>query len=62
MAVDGCGESAANMLYDAIQKGGFISVEDLTGSSGVNSSVIDKLLAKGTFEGLPKSAQMSFFD
>ncbi len=62
MAVEGCGESAANMLYEAIQKGGYVSVEDLTGSSGVNSSVIEKLTLKGAFDGLPKSAQMSFFD
>lgn len=61
MAVDGCGENAANMLYDAIQKGGYISVEDIAATSGVNSSVIEKLTAKGVFEGLQATAQMTFF-
>ena len=49
------------MLYDAIQKGGFISVEDIISTSGVNSSVIEKLKAQGVFEGLQDTAQLSFF-
>ena len=61
MAVDGCGESAANMLYEAIAKGGFVSVEDIAAASGVNSSVIEKLKSKGVFEGLQDTAQMTFF-
>jgi DNA polymerase-3 subunit alpha (Gram-positive type) len=43
MAVAGCGESAAIMLYEAVQKGGYVSVEDIAAESGVNSSVIEKL-------------------
>ncbi len=61
MAVDGCGENAAVMLYDAIQKGGYISVEDIAATSGVNTSVIEKLKEKGVFEGLQDTAQMTFF-
>ena len=60
--VKGCGENAAKMLYDAIQKGDFVSMEDLQNNSGVNSSVIEKLSELNVFEGLPRSAQMSFFD
>ena len=61
MAVDGCGENAAVMLYDAIQKGGYVSIEDIAAESGVNSSVIEKLKDKGVFEGLQDTAQMTFF-
>ena len=61
MAVEGCGENAAVMLYDAIQKGGFVSIEDIAAESGVNSSVIEKLKLKGVFEGLQETAQMTFF-
>ncbi len=61
MAVAGCGETASQMLYDAIQKGGYVSVEDIIASSGVNASVIDKLKEKGVFEGLQDTAQLSFF-
>ncbi|MBO6303110.1 MAG: PolC-type DNA polymerase III [Ruminiclostridium sp.] len=61
LAVSGCGETASQMLYDAIQKGGFISVEDIISTSGVNSSVIEKLKAQGVFEGLQDTAQLSFF-
>ncbi len=60
--VDGCGGSAANALYDGIHSTDLVSIEDLTGIPGINSSVIDKLDAIGAFEGLPKSAQVSFFD
>ena len=61
MAVEGCGESAAKMLYDAIQQCGFVSIEDIMSTSGVNSSVIDKLKSVGVFEGLQETAQMTFF-
>ncbi len=60
--VDGCGENAAKALYDGIHNSELVSIEDLTGIPGINSSVIDKLDAIGAFEGLPKSAQVSFFD
>ena len=61
MAVDGCGESAAKMLCEAIAKGGYVSIEDIAATSGVNGSVIEKLTAKGVFEGLQATAQMTFF-
>ena len=61
MAIDGCGESAAKMLCEAIAKGGFVSIEDIAAASGVNGSVIEKLTAKGVFEGLQATAQMTFF-
>ena len=60
--VDGCGETAAKALYDGIHSIDLVSIEDLTSIPGINSSVLDKLEAVGAFEGLPKSAQVSFFD
>ncbi len=62
LAVDGCGENAANSLYETIQQKNFISIEDIRSQSSLNGSTIDKLEEMGVFEGLPKSAQISFFD
>lgn len=61
-SVEGCGGNAAPALYEAVQKGDFISIEDLRRQSGVNGTTMDRLEELGVFEGLPKSAQMSFFD
>ena len=60
--VDGCGENAAKVLYEGIRNTDLVSIEDLTSLPGINSSVIDKLDQYNVFEGLPKSAQVSFFD
>lgn len=62
LAVEGCGENAANSLYETIQKKDYISIEDIRSQSSVNGSVIDKLEEMGVFADLPKSAQMSLFD
>ena len=62
LAVDGCGENAANSLYETIQKKDYISIDDIRRQSGLNGSTMDKLEAMGVFGDLPKSAQMSFFD
>ncbi len=62
LAVEGCGENAANSLYEAIQKHNYISIEDISSQSGLNGSTMDKLIDMNVFEGLPRSAQMSFFD
>ncbi|MGN0656921.1 MAG: PolC-type DNA polymerase III [Ruminiclostridium sp.] len=62
LAVEGCGENAANSLYEAIQKHNYISIEDISSQSGLNGSTMDKLIEMNVFDGLPRSAQMSFFD
>lgn len=62
LSVEGCGENAANALYEAIQKHDYISVEDLRSQSGLNGSTMDRLDEMGVFGDLPKSAQISFFD
>lgn len=62
LSVDGCGENAAYALYDTVSRRDFISIEDLRRQSGINGTTMDLMEELGVFEGLPKSAQMSFFD
>jgi DNA polymerase-3 subunit alpha (Gram-positive type) len=60
-SVSGVGETAAYALYEAAQKGGYLSVEDVADASGVNKSVIEALDVCGTFGDLAKENQMSLF-
>jgi len=60
-AMSGIGETAARSLYDAVQNGGFISVEELQEMSGVSKTTIDMLKSTGAFGDLPESAQLSLF-
>jgi len=62
LAVEGCGENAANRLKEVISSGDFISVDDIKYKSGLNSTVMERLNAMDVFEGLPQSAQMSLFE
>lgn len=62
LAVEGCGENAANSLYNTIQKHNYVSVEDISSQSGLNGTAMEKLERMGVFDDLPKSAQISFFD
>ena len=61
LAIDGCGENAARSLKETIGKNNFVSVEDIQIESGINKSVMQKLEDMNVFEGLDKSAQMTFF-
>ncbi len=62
LAIDGCGESAAIKIKETIDKREFISIDDIQHQASINTSVMEKLKEMGVFEGLPQSAQVSFFD
>lgn len=61
LAVEGCGENAAKSLKETIEKNNFVSVEDIQVESGINKTVMQKLEEMNVFDGLDKTAQMTFF-
>ncbi|MCH5199443.1 MAG: PolC-type DNA polymerase III [Oscillospiraceae bacterium] len=61
MAVDGCGESAAQSLKETINSNNYVSVEDIQIESGINKKVMQALEEMNVFEGLDKTAQMTLF-
>lgn len=61
LAVEGCGENAAKSLKETIDRNNFVSVEDIQVESGINKTVMQKLEEMNVFEGLDKTAQMTFF-
>jgi DNA polymerase-3 subunit alpha (Gram-positive type) len=62
MAIEGCGENAANRLSEVIKSGDYISIDDIKQKSGLNNTVMERLGAMDVFEGLPQSAQLSLFE
>jgi DNA polymerase-3 subunit alpha (Gram-positive type) len=60
-AIAGVGEGAAEGIYEAAQKGDYMSVEEFQCQSGASRTVIEILDNMGAFGDLPQSTQMSFF-
>jgi DNA polymerase-3 subunit alpha (Gram-positive type) len=61
-AVDGCAANSAKRLYDVIQSGEFICIDDIQSKSALNKTVLENLSQTGFFGDLPQSAQISLFD
>ena len=60
-AASGVGANAAKAVYDAVQQGPLLSIDELQERSGATKSVIETLESVGAMGSLPKSDQMSFF-
>ena len=60
-ALSGVGEKAAYSIYEAAQKGDFVSREDLILESGVSKTVIQKLGELGALSDIPETNQISMF-
>ena len=60
-ALSGVGEKAAYAIYDAAQRGDFVSKEDFALSCGVSKTVIQNLADLGAMANLPDTNQMSLF-
>ena len=60
-ALSGVGEKAAYAIYEAAQKGNFISKEDFQLEAGVSKTIIQNLADLGALDSLPDTNQMSLF-
>lgn len=60
-SLSGVGESAAQSLAAAKEKGPYISIDDLQTRAKVSKSVIETMAAAGVLNGLPASSQMTLF-
>jgi DNA polymerase-3 subunit alpha (Gram-positive type) len=60
-ALSGVGEKAAYSIYEAAQKGNFISKEDFQLEAGVSKTIIQNLADLGALDSLPDTNQMSMF-
>ena len=60
-ALSGVGEKAAYSIYEAAQKGDFVSREDFAVEAGVSKTIIQNLAELGAMDDLPDTNQMSLF-
>ena len=60
-ALSGVGEKAAYSIYDAAQRGSFVSKEDFAVEAGVSKTIIQNLSDLGAMSDLPDTNQMSLF-
>jgi len=60
-ALSGVGDKAAYAIYEAVQKGDFVSREDLQLESGVSKTIIQNLADLGAMDDLPDTNQISMF-
>ena len=60
-ALGGVGEKAAYSIYEAAQKGNFVSKEDFQIEAGVSKTIIQNLADLGALNDLPDTNQMSMF-
>ena len=60
-SLKGCGDTAANSLYQAAQQGEFISMDEVVSRSGVSRTIVENLKEAGALGDLPESSQMSLF-
>ena len=60
-ALSGVGEKAAYSIYEAAQKGNFVSREDFQIESGVSKTIIQNLWDLGAMNDLPDTNQISMF-
>ena len=61
VAITGMGEGAATAFADGYAYRPYETVEDVMERGHVNKTVIEQLRADGVLEGLPETAQISFF-
>ena len=60
-ALSGVGEKAAYSIYEAAQKGDFVSREDFQIEAGVSKTIIQNLADLGAMKDLPDTNQISMF-
>ena len=60
-ALSGVGEKAAYSIYEAAQRGNFVSREDFQIEAGVSKTIIENLAELGAMNDLPDTNQISMF-
>ena len=60
-SLSGVGEKAAYSIYEAAQKGGYVSKEDFQIEAGVSKTIIQNLADLGALDSLPDTNQISMF-
>ena len=61
VAINGMGEGAAGALARGYKERPYETVEDVIERGKVNKTVIEELRSHGVLDGLPETAQISFF-